>query len=303
MPPEGRRNRRLRASRSVTVDAYPSFVLACAGLAVINGALVALPAPVALRRLERLRSPAWALVFPGILIAGTLGVLALPNMATGLVLLAGLATPPLAGIAMVAVVHGRHRALLVVPFVLVLAATLTGWPGQLAASLVTALGCLTLGASLVQLTPAPWLTLGVLGMCAVDVLLLVAGIGQPADALLSKAGGALPAFHYARLGPICEDYPDLVLAAVVGGILARRAVQRRAAVLVATLAGAYAALLTIADPLPATVPLTLALLLLELGPRLALHVGAPPWRTSTSDRSVSVAVSSAAICSSDIASM
>src|SRR3954470_3730825 len=71
-----------------------------------------------------------------------------------------------------------------------------------------------------------------------------------------------------QLGPITQDYPDLVLAAVVGGILAGRALQRPAAVLVAILSAAYTALLTIADTLPATVPLTLALVLLELGPGL-----------------------------------
>src|SRR3954447_26933960 len=78
----------------------------------------------------------------------------------------------------------------------------------------------------------------------------------------------LPTFHYAQLGPITQDYPDLVLAAVVGGILAGRALQRPAAVLVAILSAAYTALLTIADMLPPTVPLTLVLVLLELGPGL-----------------------------------
>jgi len=239
-----------------------SFVVACSGLGVTNGALVALPAPAALGRLERVRSPAWTLVFPGALIVGTFGVLALPATATGLAVLASLATPLLAAIAMVAVVHGRHRRLLLVPLALGLAATLTGQPGALAASLLTAAGCLTLGTALVRLTPARWLTFGVLGMCAVDVLLLAAGIGQPAAALLSDAGSALPTLHQARLGPITQDYPDLVLAAVVGGILAGRTDQRRAAVLVATLSGAYTGLLTITDVLPATVPLTLALLMI-----------------------------------------
>ena len=214
-------------------------------------------------------------MFPGMLIAGTFGVLALPATATGLAVLASFATPVLAGIAVVAVVQARGR-LLIVPLALLLATTLAGWPGQLAASLITALGCMTLGAALVRLTPAPWLTLGILGMCAVDVLLLAAGIGQPAAALLSDAsnGGALPTLHHAQLGSISTDYPDLILAAVVGGIFAGRAVQRRAAALLATLAGGYAALLLIADMVPATVPLALALVVVELGPSLARVVKA-----------------------------
>jgi hypothetical protein len=148
-----------------------------------------------------------------------------------------------------------------------LAAPLGGWPGQLAARSVTALGCLTLGVGIVRLTPAPWLTFGVLGMCAVDVVLLASGVGQPTAALLSgtTAGGGLPTFHHAQLGTITVDYPDLVLAAVLGGILAGRPAQPRAAVLVATLAGAYAGLLAVAPVLPATVPLALGLILLERG--------------------------------------
>jgi hypothetical protein len=264
------------------MDAGLSFAAACTGLGAINGALVALPAPAALGRLERLRSPAWMLVFPAILTIGTFGVLALPAMATGLAVLASVATPLLAGIAMVAVVHGRQRRLLFVPLALVLAVALTGQPGQLAASLLTAAGCLTLGTALVRLTPAPWLTFGILAMCAVDVLFLATGAGQPANALLDGAASALPTLHHAVVGPITTDYPDLFLAAVVGGMLAGRAGQRRAAVLVALLSGAYTGLLTMTDVLPATVPLTLGLLLVELGPRLARATKrarlAPRWR-------------------------
>lgn len=246
-----------------------SLAAACSGLGVVNGALVALPAPAALRRLERVRSAAWMFVLPAIIVVGTFGVLAVPAMATGLAVLASVVTPLLAGVAMVAVVHGRHRRLLVVPAALLVAATLTGEPGQLAASLLTAAGCLTLGTALVRVTPAPWLTFGVLGMCAVDVLLMVWGVGQHADDLLYNAGSVLPTLHHARVGPITTDYPDLVLAAVVGGILAGRAGQRRAAVVVATLSGAYTALLFTTDALPATVPLAVGLILVELGPRLA----------------------------------
>jgi hypothetical protein len=260
-----------------------SSVIAVAGIALMKGALVALPRPAALGRLERLRSPAWAFVLPGMLLVGTFGVLALPPMATGLAMLAAVSTPALACIAMVAVVHGRRRRLLLVPLALVPATALAGWTGELAASLVTALGCLTLGAGLVRLTPARWLALGVLGMCAVDVILLAVGIGQPAAALLGHAMSSsdLPTLHHARLGPITTDYPDLMLAAVVGAILAGRAVQWRAAALVATLAAAYAGLLMVVDMVPATVPLAAALFVLERPrlPRLTKPAHAPAfWR-------------------------
>lgn len=244
-------------------------ITAYLALATLQGAIVALPHPAALERLGSLRSPAWALVAPGSLIVGTFGVLALPALASGLAMLAAIATPMLAAIAVVSVVHGRQRRLLVVPLVLgVAAAAGSGWPGQLAASLLTALGCLTLGAALVRLTPARWLRIGVLSMGAVDVLLLALGVGQPAAELLREALGSTmhPAFDSANLGDCVLDYPDLVLAAVLGGVAAGRAIQQPAAALVAILAAAYGALFAVADMLPATVPLALVLVLVELLP-------------------------------------
>ena len=73
----------------------------------------------------------------------------------------------------------------------------------------------------------------------------------------------LPVFHRAELGSVAKDYPDLVLAAVLGGFVAGRPIQRRAAALVAILATAYSGLLVFADMLPATVPLVIVLVLVE----------------------------------------
>jgi hypothetical protein len=239
-------------------------------LATMQGAIVALPHPAALERLGRLRSPAWALVAPGSILVGTFGVLALPLLASGLAVLAQIATPVLAAIAVMAVVHGRQRTLLLVPAALgVVAAAGSGWAGELAASLLTALGCLTLGAALVRLTPVRWLYLGVLSMAAVDVLLLAVGVGQPAAALLREALGSTlqPTLDRAELGHFSVDYPDLVLAAVLGAIVAERAMQQPAALLVTTSAAAYGALFAFAYVLPATVPLALVLVLVEWAAR------------------------------------
>ena len=247
-----------------------SYAIEYVALAMIQGAIVALPHPAALERLGRLRSPAWALIAPGSLLFGTFAVLGWPVLASALALLAAIATPVLAAIAVVAVVHGRQRRLLLVPLALgVVAAAGSGWPGELAASLLTALGCLTLGAALVRLTPARWLYLGVLSMVAVDVVLLALGIGQPAAELIQDAFGSTiqPVFDRARLGHFSTDYPDLVLAAVLGAIVAERAVQQPAALLVAISAAAYGLLFAFADMLPATVPLALVLVLVEYGSR------------------------------------
>jgi hypothetical protein len=238
------------------------------GLATIEGALVALPSPAALERLAPLRSPAWALVGPGSLLVGTFGVLALPSLATGLAILATVATPLLAAIAVACVVHGRRRSLLLLPLALgVVALACTGMAREVAATLLTALGCLTLGAALVRLTPTRALHLGLLAMALVDVVLIAAGVGQhAADLLGDTLNGSQPAFHYAELGPATIDYPDLVLAAILGGVVSGRANQHRAAVIVAVLASAYSFILVLADVVPATVPLVIALGVVEFWP-------------------------------------
>jgi hypothetical protein len=136
-------------------------------LATIQGGLVALPSPVTLDRLRRLRSPAWALAAPAAIVIGTFGVLALP------------------------------------------------------------------------------------------------ALGQSAAALFTDPFSA-PAFHQAEVGRMSVDYPDLVLAAVLGGVVAGRAIQGRAAVLVAMLVSAWGGLFAVAGMLPATVPLVVVLVLVEL---------------------------------------
>jgi hypothetical protein len=198
-------------------------------------------------------------------------VLALPSLARALAILAVVATPVLAAIAVASVVHGSRRSLLLLPLALgVVALACTGTARELAATLLTAMGCLTLGSALVRLTPTRALQLGLVTMALLDVVLLALGIGQRSADLLGHAlNGAQPAFHYAAVGSATMDYPDLVLAAMLGGIVSGRATQPRAALLVAVLSSAYSGLLTVVDVVPATVPLVLALGLLESGgPRL-----------------------------------
>jgi hypothetical protein len=245
-----------------------STLIAVVALALLEGALVAAPKAHALERLGRLRSPAWAAVLPGMIIVGTFGLLALPSMAPGLILLASVATPLLAALGVVLVARGQRAAVLPVAFAVAVATALTsGWLGQLSASTLTALGCLPLGAAIVRLTPSRWVPVGVLAMCAVDATLLALGIGQPAMALIAEATAHVrgPVLNGAGIGAVSIDYPDLLLAAMLGGMVAGHAVQRRAAVLVAMLAGGYGMLLPVVNPLPATVPIALAFILLRYG--------------------------------------
>jgi hypothetical protein len=234
----------------------PGDIVAYCGLAALQGVLVVLPRPGGARIWSRLRSPVWALLLPGALFVGTFGVLGVPHGATGLAVLAAASTPVLVVLAVIGVVRGPRWAWLAALPLFGAGVALHSWPGALAATALTALGCLTLGAALVRLTPLPWLAAGIAAMCMVDVALLAVGIGQPAahqlEVALSDSG--LPEFHRAQLGSMNRDYPDLVLAAALGAALAGNARQPTAAVLVAALAAANGVFFLVADVLPATIP-------------------------------------------------
>jgi hypothetical protein len=233
--------------------------IAYCGLAAIQGLLVLLPRGSGPAGWSRLRSPLWALVLPASLVAGTFGVLDVHHGAIDLAVLAAVATPVFVVLAVTGVVRGpRWPWLVALP--LLGASVALDWPAQLGATLLTALGCLTVGAAFVRLTPLPWLAAGIAAMCVVDVVLLASGLGAPAAHQLEIAlkHSPLPEFHRAQIGSMNRDYPDLVLAAVLGATLAGKAQQLTAAVLVTVLAAANGLLFAFADILPGTLPLGVA---------------------------------------------
>jgi hypothetical protein len=250
----------------------PGEIVAYLTLTALQGALVVMPRPGHSARWTRLRSPGWALVLPGALIVGTFGVLDAPGLAGALVTLAALGTPVLVALAVVGVLRGSRLVWFAGAGVFGAAVlTLHSWPGQLAASVLTALGCLTLGAALVRLTPLPWLAAAIATMCVLDVAFLGTGVGQPAAARLNEAlaQSSLPDFHQAMLGGVKKDYPDLVLAGVLGNTLAGHARQRTAAVLVAVLVSVNGLFFLVADMLPGTVPVAVAAVTIALLERRA----------------------------------
>jgi hypothetical protein len=242
-------------------------------LAVLQGGLVAAPRAGALDRLYRLRSPAWAGLLPGAILLGTFGPLAAPPLAVALVVLAAVATLPLAAVAVLAVVRGPRFA----PVVLGLAATVVGLlaggsAARLSATLLTALGCATVGVALARVIPARFMFAAVVCVAAIDIALLVCGTGQTAAAAIVSAAAHIHggAFDHAQVGRVTLDYPDLVLAAVLGGFLAGRPGQRRAAVLVAGFSACCFALEPGGSIFPATAPIALTLLVLRtFGPSQA----------------------------------
>jgi hypothetical protein len=228
--------------------------------AMLQGAIVMLPRADPLRRLTRWRSPAWTVLLPGSIIAGTFGLLVLPHLALWLVLLAAVTTPVLAVLAVALVARARWAVLGVAVIGGALAVLASGTGGRYGMSVITALACVTVGTALQRLIPGRWLLAGVVAMSVADVVLLATGFGYHQTALLAAATHTFPGppMTGARLGAITIGYPDLFLAAAFGAFVAGTEDQGRAAGLVMALAIALDSLLRRGVLLPATVPIALA---------------------------------------------
>ncbi|HET6868086.1 MAG TPA: hypothetical protein VFH80_19390 [Solirubrobacteraceae bacterium] len=242
-----------------------SLLAGIVSLALLQGLLIVLPRRNALGWLRPLRSPAWAAVPTLALLVGTFAPLEIPGAASALILLAVVGAPLMLVVAVLSVVRGPRVPIAIATAALVVTALMTaGLAGQLSATVLTALACLTVGVALVRLTPRGWLLGGVFVMCVADVILLAAGVGATASAALNAATHHFhgPALDHATVGSVSIGYPDLVLAGMLGGSLAAEsAVQRRTGLLLVTLVAAYGLLLPLAGILPATVPIALAFVL------------------------------------------
>jgi hypothetical protein len=148
--------------------------------------------------------------------------------------------------------------------------------GQICALGLIAASCTVLGALLVEVTPPRWLGAGIAATAAVDLVLVASGLLTPASLALNSAGvtESLPQLQRVELGPLTMGYADLFLPALVGALLATRARSRHwVALLTLCFALAAGSIFLVADRLPATVPVALALLVVE-GPGAIV----PPWR-------------------------
>lgn len=234
--------------------------------AILEGSLVILPQAAPLQRLSRLRSPGWTAVLPGSIIVGTFGLIVLPWTAAPTVVLAAVTTPILALIAITSVVRRRRLVLPAAIAAGALAVWASGLAGALGASVITALACLTVGATLQRLIPSRWLVVGVVTMSLADIVLLASGFGYHQTALLAAAANNFhgPHFTGARVGGTTIGYPDLFLAALLGTTLAATRAQRLGAVLLGVLVVAYDSLLAPGVLLPATVPIAITLIVVLL---------------------------------------
>jgi hypothetical protein len=267
------------------------FVAAYAGGSVAQAALVAGGSMrCAPRALRGLRHPLFALIPLVALVGVVFGLRAAPEAAGGLAKLALLLVPLLALVA----------AARIGPFVLVAAVGLVALTlrdghslaGQLGALALIGGSCTVLGALLVEVTPPRWLGVGIALTALADLILVSSGLLAPASATLNAAGvtGSLPQLQRVELGPMTMGYADLFLPALVGALLATRARPRRW-VAALTLCFALVAVLVflVANELPATVPVALALLVVEAPAGLralrrrcsAAVSGAPPHARRT----------------------
>ena len=246
-----------------------------AALVVVPGRLPALPLG-----LGELGSRWWALVPAGSIVVVIAAVNFYAGSANFLTYLALVGVPPLAAVALGWLVHGARPpwALAAVPlFALAWAAT-GSLAGEAAATILSGLGCVTLGWLLVSLVPAAWLRWGVYAMAAVDAWLVATDLLQGPNSVLSIAGPAadLPRLQIADFGSARMGFGDLFVAALVGCLLAadgpsadgmrRESARRRQLVcagLVAVLALGFDLLFFAVDELPATVPVAVALALTE----------------------------------------
>lgn len=228
---------------------------------------MALPRPRRFGWLDSFRNPWWALV-PALSIVFVIGVVAWEGeSAIVLSWLALVAVPPFAALALGWLVCGGRPewAVAVVPLFALAWASPGSLIGEASATALTGLGCVGLGWLLVSVAPAFWLKLGIYAMAAVDTWFVATDLLQGPNAVLTAAAPAeLPRLQVVHFGAASMGFGDFFVAATVGCLLAgARSRQLRAAVLVSALALAFDLLFFAVDTLPATVPVALALALLE----------------------------------------
>ena len=249
-----------------------AFIVQDLLLLVVQAALVVLPGAGVPAWVARLRGRAWALVLPLSIVVVIVAIDQTPAVADGLTWLALIAIPPLAAAALGWADRGAQPWL--APLALVLLAL--AWadqdalPGQLATLALAALSCVTLARLLAGVAPLVLLKAGIVLMAMIDAWLVFGGSLEQPNAVLNAAVPAkgLPQLQYVQLPEVSFGYGDLFVAAVFGAVLAvegRRVLP--VALLTLALAVAFDLLFFVTDSLPATVPVAVALIIVELWKR------------------------------------
>ncbi len=250
------------------------FIPSDAGLLALQAGVVAAPRPVAgLPILDRLHSRAWALVPIASIVIVVFAIRYVSDTATGLTYLALVAVPLLAAIALGWAARGARpiAALAVVPLFALAWADSAGLPGQASGAILSALSCVTLGVLLRAVTPANWLKVGIVLMAAADSWLVISDLLQAPNAtlVLAHPAAGLPKLQSEIFGTVSMGYGDLFVAGLLGAVLASNLQRQRAgALLVFGIAALFDLLFLTVSELPATVPVALALITLEIYDRV-----------------------------------
>ncbi|HEU5251954.1 MAG TPA: hypothetical protein VFU16_01345 [Solirubrobacterales bacterium] len=245
------------------------FWLSIGVLSLAQAALVAAPRPPSPVLLRRLRSRWWALALP-LSIVVVISAIALESAsARFLTYLALVAVPPLAAAALGWLARGARPllALLVVPLFAIAWARQDALSGDTAALALSALACVSLGWAVASVVPGRWLKLGIYAMAAIDAWLVFSNLLDSPNAVLNAAAPAadLPRLQFASFGSAVMGFGDLFIAATLGALFASdRRLQLRGAALAAVICPAWDLLFFFVDQTPATVPIALTLLTLEL---------------------------------------
>jgi hypothetical protein len=251
------------------------FWLSIAALSLVQGVLVALPAPLEYPWLTRRRGRRWAAI-PPLSVIGFVFVTSAAERASaeGLTYLALIAVPVLAALALgrLARFSSPRLALAVAPLFALAWIDPSGLPGQGAALALSGLSCVTLGVLLAAVTPPRWLAVGIVAMAVADTALVVSDLLQKPNNALNAAHPAagLPRLQSEVFGSAVMGYGDVFIACALGALLAAtygRGTQMQIARLVALLALLFDLLFFAVSELPATVPVALALILLLLSRR------------------------------------
>jgi hypothetical protein len=251
------------------------FVPSDAGLLLLQAGCVAAPRAIPPAAwLKRFHGWGWALVPIASIVGVIFAIRYASDTATWLTYLALIAVPPLAAVALGWAMRGSRpwAALGAVPLFVIAWVSKDALVGGAAGSILAALSCVTLGVLLAAVTPNGWLKVGILLMAGADVWLVSSDLLQNPNATLVAAApvGHLPQLQDAVFGTAVMGYGDLFVAAVLGAILAqRRRLQLSGALLTLVLAGLFDLLFFFIDELPATVPVALALITLEVWERRA----------------------------------
>jgi hypothetical protein len=251
------------------------FIPSDAGLLALQAAVVAAPRPVERPAwIERFRGRGWALVPIGSIVVVVFAIRYVSDTATGLTWLALIAVPVLAAAALGWAMRGARpaAALLAIPLFLLAWLDKNSLVGEGSGALLSALSCVTLGVLLSAVTPPGWLKAGIVLMAAADSWLVTTDLLQAPNATLIAAHppAGLPQLQSELFGTVTMGYGDLFVAALLGAVLAWRwRRQWQATLLTFAIAGLFDLLFLVISELPATVPVALALIVMELCERVS----------------------------------